>query len=256
MGGISPGECRCSDRWCKVGSTDQFGIELHISPDTQHLIEVFKEGYKPYRRHIVGERFAKRKVVAELVALPQPPSKKPERKSEPPKAAVAVRNTASESRKKKSFASRANRKRRARKNIKTAMNTNSFREPPNERSQPIVESPIPLVRKTESLPERKKPPEKEIATRPKVRLYSGDGNWSGAQVANQGCTRCHGSKIPPIDYSAKTSRQWKLFFLRRRHNRHVKLQQHFSNSELHRVMVFIESQIKQDKSSAGIAGVK
>lgn len=96
----------------------------------------------------------------------------------------------------------------------------------------------------------------KVAAAKAVALFSGDGTWSGAQVANTGCARCHGAgKAPALQWGSKTARQWKYFFRRKRHNRHAKLEDHFSTAEIKRVVAFILKQLA-DEDKSGIAGVK
>ena len=124
---------------------------------------------------------------------------------------------------------------------------------PKQEPKPEVEPEETLEPKDE--PDLKEPPKvASIVKRPKY--ISGQGNWSGERVAKKGCTHCHnGSKAPGLKWNMKSSRQWKFFFRRKRHNRHAKLNDLFSKKELKSILVYITSQISGNEKS-GIAGVK
>jgi serine/threonine protein kinase len=82
-----------------------------------------------------------------------------------------------------------------------------------------------------------------------INLVSNTGNWSGEQVATQGCTYCH-----PIDWGKKTKSQWQRFLSRGLHNKTRDLSLYFSKGELSRLMGFISSKEEDSKQPKGIAG--
>ena len=278
--GSIPAEAEIFVDGIQVGSTNQFGTELEIAPDKKHWVEVRKEGFEPFRRQIMGERFAQRKLEVKLVALAVPPTQTEE--EPPPQPQVAAVPTQVVKKDHTNTPSRPNKKKPPRKKtrsapektsearakrsepIKVAKLTDRESAPEIEISQPEQESsPKPPSNNPRNTTRafrpvnQPKPADKKVAMiAPRVQWYSGDGSWSGPQVANQGCTRCHnGSQNPRIDYVTKTRRQWNRFFRRHRHNKHVKLKYHFSKDELKRVLAYIMSQIQEEKKS-GIAGVK
>jgi hypothetical protein len=82
-----------------------------------------------------------------------------------------------------------------------------------------------------------------------VNLVSGNGNWSGEQVAARGCAYCH-----PIDWGKKTKSQWQHFLSRGLHTKTRDLSLYFSKGELSRLMGFISSKEEGIKQPKGIVG--
>ncbi len=188
-----------------------------------------KHPKRPGPKHVAGDR-------AEAKA---PPAKEP---SVAPDASPAESTAASDKEPeadRREVAAKAPRKPPAAKDTKP--------EPGPEKTPEPAAKPDPTPAE---------PAPAKVASTRRVELYSGDGGWSGAKVARSGCARCHGAgKAPGLKWGIKTARQWKYFFRRKRHNRHAKLEKHFSKGELKRVLAFILKQLADDEKS-GIAGVK
>lgn len=81
-----------------------------------------------------------------------------------------------------------------------------------------------------------------------INLLSGNGNWSGEQVANNGCSYCHA-----MDWKKKTKSQWLRFITRGHHNQHRDLSLYFSKAEVERLLEFI-SERDDSKPVRGIVG--
>ncbi|MDP2342310.1 MAG: serine/threonine-protein kinase [Deltaproteobacteria bacterium] len=112
---------------------------------------------------------------------------------------------------------------------------------------PVVVAPPPVV-----LP----PPPVVVAAPPPVvvarpALYSNNGSWTGTQVLQNGCKKCH-----TVDVKAKTRRQWERFFERDVHDRHKKLDEVFSAGEQQRALQSILLLVDDKAGSSGVAGVR
>ena len=124
-------------------------------------------------------------------------------------------------------------------------------EPPKiDRPAPAVEKQaVPSVNKNLSnQPGNEQKKQVAVAT---VNLVSGNGNWSGEQVATRGCTHCHS-----MDWDKKTKSQWQHFLSRGLHNKTRDLSLYFSKGELSRLMGFISSKEEDIKQPKGITGTR
>jgi hypothetical protein len=129
--------------------------------------------------------------------------------------------------------------------------TVAMAEPPKiDRPAPAVEKQAaPSVNKNLSnQPGNEQKKQVAVTT---VNLVSGNGNWSGEQVATRGCTHCH-----PIDWDKKTKSQWQHFLSRGLHNKTRDLSLYFSKGELSRLMGFISSKEEDIKQPKGITGTR
>ncbi len=94
------------------------------------------------------------------------------------------------------------------------------------------------------------PPPRPLPTTKAV-FYSGNGNWTGTQVLQNGCKKCHA-----VDVKAKTRRQWERFFERDVHDRHARLDDVFSSGEQERALQSILLLVDDKAHSSGVAGVR
>ncbi len=79
---------------------------------------------------------------------------------------------------------------------------------------------------------------------PETTWYSGHGNWSGGQVASKGCIKCHPRGL---DLESKEPKEWITYFRQKKHNRHGRLDEHFSPKEQVRVLRYMLKKIKQSQ---------
>jgi serine/threonine protein kinase len=82
-----------------------------------------------------------------------------------------------------------------------------------------------------------------------INLLSGNGSWTGEQVATHGCTYCHA-----MDWKKKTQNQWVRFISRGSHNQHRDLKLYFSDGELAKLTEYISSKKEEVRKSTGVAG--
>lgn len=136
---------------------------------------------------------------------------------------------------------------------KTATTTT---KPPEPTPEPTPEAPPPAPVTTTPAPvttttTTPATPSTPSTAAPQKKLYSGNGSWSGTQVLNQGCTKCHA-----VDAKAKTKRQWERFFERDVHDRHARLDDVFSDGEQQRALASLLLLLDGHANNSGVAGVR
>lgn len=229
-----------------AGTTGKKGLRLWVKPEEIHNLSIIKEGYEPYKVAF----WAKKESVHQTDAILNKKVTMAMLEKEQDESEVeTAKDDSSESEKSSSSKTWLNRSRHTSKSDRSKEGTEEQSSQESEKENTFtspkeIEGGSPEKTDTESAAkptaEQKmipvEPKKKPVVKPPSNPWYSGDGNWSGAEVAKRGCTKCHKSGI---DLRSRTTEEWVSFFRRKQHSRSADLDRYFSPKEQVRVLRYL-----------------